>query len=113
MVQAKRVVPLAVTSLKRLAALTSVPTIAESGFPGFEVTNNHGILAPARTPAPIVNALNAEIQNMLLTEEARARLQSQGVEPAGSTPQEFGDIVKKELARWTRVIREAGISVNP
>jgi tripartite-type tricarboxylate transporter receptor subunit TctC len=102
-----------VTSLNRLDALATVPTVAESGFPGFEVTNNHGILAPAATAARVVAVLNAEIQNMLLTEDAKARLQSQGVEPAGGTPEEFGNIVKAELARWTRVIREARITVDP
>ena len=73
MVQAKRVVPLAVTSLNRLGAAPAIPTIAESAVPGFQVTNNHGILAPAGTPARIVKALNAEIQAMLLTEDAEER----------------------------------------
>ena len=113
MVQAKRVVALGVTSLNRLGAAPAIPTIAESGFPGFEVINNHGILAPAGTPRGIVKVLNAEIQSMLRTEEAKARLQSQGVEPAGSTPEEFGNIVKAEFARWTKVIREARITVGP
>ena len=112
MIQAKRVQPLAVTSAKRMGPLPSVPTVAESGFPGFEVTNNHGILAPARTPASIIKLLNAEVQAMLQTEAARTRLSTQGLEVIGSTPEEFRAIVKAELTRWTRVIKEAGIAVN-
>ena len=112
MIQAKRVNALAVTSAKRIGPLPAVPTVAESGFPGFEVTNNHGILAPGGTPAPIVKLLNGEIQSLLQTEEARAKLSTQGLEVVGSTPEEFRNIVKAELERWTRVIREARITVN-
>ncbi|HYC47249.1 MAG TPA: tripartite tricarboxylate transporter substrate binding protein [Burkholderiales bacterium] len=112
MIQAKRVQPLAVTSAKRLGPLPNVPTVAEGGFSGFEVTNNHGILGPAGVAAPIVKLLNAEIQGLLQTEEARAKLASYGLEVAGSTPEEFRRIVQSEFSRWTRVIREAGIVVK-
>ena len=112
MIQAKRVQPLAVTSAKRLGPLPNVPTVAEQGFPGFEVTNNHGILAPAGTPPAIVKVLNAEIQGMLQAEDVRAKLSTQGLEIAGSTPEQFRAITKAELDRWTRVIREARIVVN-
>ena len=112
MIQAKRAHALAVTSANRLGALPGVPTIAESGFPGFEVTNNHGILAPAGTPAAVIRLLNAEIRAMLQMEDVKAKFPALGLEAAGSTPEEFRDIVKAELARWTRVIKEAKISPN-
>ncbi len=112
MIQAKRVNALAVTSANRLGALPGVPTVAESGFPGFEVTNNHGILAPAGTPASVVRLLNAEIRNMLQMEDVKSKFPALGLEAAGSTPEEFRDIVKAELVRWTRVIKDANISAN-
>jgi tripartite-type tricarboxylate transporter receptor subunit TctC len=112
MIQAKRVQPLAVTSAKRLGPLPNVPTVAEQGFAGFEVTNNHGIMGPAGVPPAIVKLLNTEIQGMLQTEDVRAKLLTQGLEIAGSTPEEFRAITKAELDRWTRVIREARITVN-
>jgi tripartite-type tricarboxylate transporter receptor subunit TctC len=112
MIQAKRVNALAVTSANRLGALPGVPTVAESGFPGFEVTNNHGILAPAGTPVSVVRLLNAEIRSLLQMEDVKAKFPALGLEAAGSTPEEFRDIVKAELARWTRVIKDANISAN-
>jgi tripartite-type tricarboxylate transporter receptor subunit TctC len=112
MVQAKRVTALAVTGASRLGPLPGVPTIAEAGFPGFEVTNNHGILAPAGTPPGIVKLLNAEIRGMLQQEEVKARFPALGLEAAGSTPEEFRTIVKAELTRWTRVIKEMNIGGN-
>jgi len=111
-VQAKRLNALAVTSAKRLGALPDVPTVAESGFPGFNVTNNHGILAPAGTPASVVKLLNAEIRTLLQIEEVKAKFPVLGLETAASTPEEFRDIVKAELEKWTRVIKEANIKAN-
>ena len=111
-VQAKRLNALAVTSAKRLGALPEVPTVAESGFAGFNVVNNHGILAPAGTPASVVRLLNAEIQKMLQMDDVKAKFPALGLEAAGSTPDEFRDIVKAELARWTRVIKDANITAN-
>lgn len=111
-VQAKRVNALAVTSAKRLGAVPDVPTVAESGFPGFDVTNNHGIVAPAGTPAAIVKLLNAEIQTMMRIEEIRAKFPTLGLEPAPSSSEEFTGIVRAELIKWTRVIKDANIKAN-
>ena len=111
-VQAKRLNALAVTGAKRLGVLPDVPTVAESGFPGFDVVNNHGILAPAGTPASVVKLLNAEIRRMLQLDDVKAKFPTLGLEAAGSTPDEFRDIVKAELARWTRVIKDANITAN-
>jgi tripartite-type tricarboxylate transporter receptor subunit TctC len=111
-VQAKRLNALAVTSLKRLGPLPDVPTVAESGFPGFNVVNNHGILAPAGTPMSVVRLLNAEVQKMLQMDDIKAKFPALGLEAAGSTPDEFRDIVIAELTRWTRVIKDANITAN-
>jgi len=112
LVQAKRVHALAVTSPKRLGALPDVPSVAESGYPGFSVINNHGIVAPAGTPVPIVRLLNAEVRALLQNEEIRTKFPPLGLEPAASTPEEFTEIVKSELAKWTRVIKDANIKAN-
>ena len=112
LVQTKRVHALAVTSPKRLGALPDVPSVAESGYPGFSVINNHGIVAPAGTPVPIVRLLNAEVRAMLQNEEIRTKFPPLGIEPAASTPEEFTEIVKSELAKWTRVIKDANIKAN-
>ena len=112
LVQAKRVHALAVTSPKRLGALPDVPSVAESGYPGFSVINNHGIVAPAGTPVPIVRLLNAEVRAMLQNEEIRTKFPPLGLEPAASTQEEFTEIVKSELAKWTRVIKDANIKAN-
>lgn len=111
-VQAKRLNALAVTGPKRLGPLPDVPTVAESGFPGFNVTNNHGIVAPAGTPPAIVKLLNAEIRALVQTEEMKAKFPALGLEPAPSTPEEFTAIVKSELEKWTRVIKDANIKAN-
>jgi tripartite-type tricarboxylate transporter receptor subunit TctC len=112
LVQAKRLNALAVTSAKRLGPLPAVPTLGESGHPGLVVTNNHGILAPRGTPESVVKLLNDEIHRLLQTDEARASFAVRGLEPAASTPNEFRAIVAAELARWTRIIKEARIAGN-
>jgi tripartite-type tricarboxylate transporter receptor subunit TctC len=112
MAQAKRVNALAVTSAKRLSAVPTVPTVAESGFPGYDVTNNHGIVAPAGTPVSVVRLLSGEIQAMMRVEEIRSKFPPLGLEPAASTPEEFTSIVRAELEKWTRVIKEANIKAN-
>jgi tripartite-type tricarboxylate transporter receptor subunit TctC len=112
LVQAKRINALVVSGAKRLGPLPTVPTIGESGFPGVEVTNNHGILAPAGTPPRIVKLLSEEINALLRTDEAISGLASRGLDVAGSTPEQFRAIVAAELVRWTRVIKEAKITAN-
>ena len=85
LISAKRVVALAVTSPKRTAALPDVPTVAESGYPGYDVKNTFGIFAPAKTPAAIVQLLNGEIRSIVAMEDVRAKLVSSGVDPGSST----------------------------
>ena len=112
LVQAKRINALVVSGAKRLGPLPAVPTIGESGFPGIEVTNNHGILAPAGTPQRIVKLLSEEINALLRTEDARAGLALRGLDVAASTPEQFRSIVAAELVRWTRVIKDAQITAD-
>jgi tripartite-type tricarboxylate transporter receptor subunit TctC len=100
---------LAVTTPQRSALLPDVPTVAESGLPGFEVQQNYGVLAPARTPRDIVNRLNQEIANVMRTEDARTRLLADGSEVKVSTPEEFEKAITAEIAKWSKVIKQAGI----
>ena len=100
---------LAVTTPQRFVLLPNVPTVAESGLPGFEVQQLYGVLAPAGTPREIVNRLNQEIAKVMQTEDSRSRLLAEGSEVKLSTPAEFEKAIIAEIAKWTKVIREAGI----
>ena len=111
-VKAGRVKALAVTSAKRLATLPEIPSIAESGLPGYEYMPWMGICAPAGTPKEIIARLNAEIAKILRTQEARDWFADQGGEPIIETPEEFAAFIKTEHARWGNIIREAGIKVE-
>jgi len=96
---------------KRVRSLPDLPALAET-LPGFNNTTWYGLLAPAGTPAAIVNKLNAEMKHAVADAEFAKQLDTLGLEPASSTPQEFGDMIRTELARWTKVIRDAGIQAN-
>jgi tripartite-type tricarboxylate transporter receptor subunit TctC len=111
-IRAGRVRALAITSAKRSAVSPDLPTVAESGLPGFEVIGWFGWLAPAATPKPIVNRLHAEIVRALKAPDVRERLLSQSTEPVGNTPAEFGAFMKSEHAKWSKVIRAANIRVE-
>jgi tripartite-type tricarboxylate transporter receptor subunit TctC len=99
----------AVTSLKRAAALPEVPTVAESGLPGFEATAWVGMVAPRGTPRAIVQRVNADILAELADKDMIAQLAAQGLEPAGSTPEALGQHIRAEVEHWRKVIREAGV----
>ncbi|MFN0314030.1 MAG: Bug family tripartite tricarboxylate transporter substrate binding protein [Burkholderiales bacterium] len=111
-VKSGRVRALAVTGAKRLATLPDIPTIAESGMPGYEYTSWMGICAPAGTPREIIARLNTEIEKILRTQEARDWFAGQGGEPIIETPEEFGAFIKTEYSRWGKIIREADIRVE-
>lgn len=97
---------LGVCSAKRLAVLPNVPTIAESGLPGFEVNSWMGIVAPAHTPSDVVTRLNGEMNAMLKLADVKAIFASIGYEPTSSTPEELGDRIKKEVVLWKKVLGE-------
>ena len=100
---------IAVTTLKRSSAFPELPTIAESGLAGYDASTWGGILAPARTPKGVVDKLNGSINAALKLEDVRTRLMSAGIEIQGGTPAEFGDVIKAEIDKWGRIVKEAGI----
>ena len=108
-VRANRIRALGVTSLKRTSLAPDIPTIDESGLRGFELQQFYSVVAPAGTPAEIVQRLNQEIVQRLPSEDVRARLAGEGVEVQTSTPAELGKLTAEQFAKWTRVIRQAGI----
>lgn len=103
---------LAVTGRERSAALPGVPTVAESGVPGYEVSAWFGFFAPAGTPTAVVNALNAETVRAMQQPDLRARLASLGADPLTSTPDQFAAFVKDELAKWAGVVKSSGMKVD-
>ena len=103
---------LGVTTAKRAAAAPDVPTIAESGVKGFNVSNWQGVLAPAKTPAAIVSRLNQHILAALKQPGMTEALAAQGLEPAGGTPAEFSALMKSEIAKYTQVVKAARITVD-
>jgi tripartite-type tricarboxylate transporter receptor subunit TctC len=111
-IQSGKVRPLAVTTAKRSPAFPDLPTIAEAGVQGFEATTWHGIFVPAGTPAAIVSRLNAEINSALQLPDVRNLLGTMGADISGGTPQELADHVQREIAKWAKVINNAGIKLN-
>jgi tripartite-type tricarboxylate transporter receptor subunit TctC len=103
---------IAVTSLKRSASLPETPTIAESGWPGFEAITWFGFVAPAKTPAPIIKELNANINFILKMPEVRSKLMGEGGEILGGTPEQFSALLTKDTARWARVIQDANVKID-
>ncbi len=101
-----------VTSAQRSTAPPDVPTIAESGLKNYICTTWYGVWAPARTPAAIVNRVNQAIQKVSGQADVRTSLQNAGIEPEGSTPAQFGDLVRADLAKWSKLIRDAGIKAQ-
>jgi tripartite-type tricarboxylate transporter receptor subunit TctC len=103
---------LGVTSGKRTQALPEVPTIAESGVAGFDVSPWFGILAPAHTPPAVITRLHDETVKVLRLQAIRERFVRDGVDPVGSTPQEFAAFIRSEAQKWAKAVRESGASVD-
>jgi tripartite-type tricarboxylate transporter receptor subunit TctC len=103
---------LAVTSLRRSSAAPELPAIAESGYPGFEVTAWFGLLAPARTPATIVHKLYLETVKALALPDLRTKFAGLGLEGIGNSPDEFAAVIKAEIPKWAKVIKDAGIKAD-
>ena len=100
---------IAVTSLRRSRAAPEVPTIAESGYPGFDVTVWYGLLAPARTPGAIVSKLHGEAVRALALADVRAKFDNLGVEALGNSPGEFAAVIKSGIPKWAKIIKASGI----
>jgi len=111
-VRDKRLKMLAVTTARRMSQFPDVPTLAEQGMPGFEVGAWQGVMVPAKTPRAVVDRLSAEINKALQHPEVKAKLALQGAEPLGSSPDEYAAYVKSELARWARVVKQTGITLE-
>jgi tripartite-type tricarboxylate transporter receptor subunit TctC len=103
---------IAVSSAKRAEVAPEIPTVAESGLPGFEVIAWYNMFAPARTPRPIVNRLNAEINRILQQPDVRERFHTLGVSPLSGSPDDLGKYLKFEVDRWAKLIKERGIKLD-
>ncbi len=110
--RAGRVRGLAVTGASRSAALPELPTIAEAGVPGYEATTWTGIVAPVGVPKPIVDRLNAEINKATATQSLREKLAAIGSEAAAGTPEQFGELIRRESAKWADVVKRSGAKVD-
>ena len=111
-VKSGRLRAIAVTSAKRSPLLPDLPTVAELGLPGFDVTSWYGVFAPAALPQALLARLNGDVVAVLGTADTKERLSSLGAEPAPMTPDEFGRYVRDEIAKWARVVRESGAKVD-
>ncbi|MBX3650895.1 MAG: tripartite tricarboxylate transporter substrate binding protein [Burkholderiales bacterium] len=107
-VKSGKVRPVAVTTAKRSQAMPDLPTIAEAGVKGYEAATWYGLLAPARTPKPVIDRLHGDVVK-ILAGPTRQRLEAQGFEPDGGTPAAFAAYIKSEIAKWAKVIKDAGI----
>jgi len=112
MVQSNRIRALAVTSKNRSKLIPDVPTVAESGYPGFEAVAWHSVLAPAKTPSAIIQLLNRELQEVLKDPEVKDRLQSYGLEIVGGSSKDFADYIRTEIIKWKKIIQEAQIKLD-
>jgi tripartite-type tricarboxylate transporter receptor subunit TctC len=112
-IRANKLRALAVTSAVRATSLPDVPTIAEAGLPGYDASSWYGLLAPAKTPAPIVAALQAAVAKAMRVPELRERLLNEGLEPVGSTPEAFATALRVDTAKWADLAKRADISPNP
>jgi tripartite-type tricarboxylate transporter receptor subunit TctC len=104
--------PVAVTSLKRSVVLPEMPTVAESGYPGFETAAWQGLLGPAKLPEPVLQRLNAAAAKAARDPVLKQRLLGDGSEPVGNTPEEFRTWATEEIAKWAKVVKLIGVKVD-
>ena len=107
-----RLRPLAVTSSRRSSAVPVLPTVAESGFPGFEATVWFGLLGPADIPAPIVRKLHLETVSVLALTDVRAKFADFGIDVIASSPDEFAALIQSEIPKWAKLIKASGIKAD-
>src|SRR5688572_4422901 len=111
-VKAKRVRAIAVTTPERVAAAPDLPTVAESGVPGYEVTNWHGLIGPKGLPRPVVDRLNAEVNKIIKAKDMDEKLQANGVSAGGGNPELLYDLIRREIDQWRKVVTAAGVKVQ-
>jgi tripartite-type tricarboxylate transporter receptor subunit TctC len=107
-----RVKVLATTGARRFSAMPDLPTVAESGVPGYEATSWQGVVVPAKTPKAIVAKLHTEISKALRSPDIGERLALEGSEPGGNTPDEFAAFIKREIAKWAKVVKDSGLKAE-
>jgi tripartite-type tricarboxylate transporter receptor subunit TctC len=105
-------VAIAVTSPQRLAVLPEVPTVAESGYPGFEVDNMYGVLAPHGTPPEVVRKLHHDIVRELQQPEVRKALEAASIDIVANSPEEFARYIESEYTKWAQVVKDSGARVE-
>jgi hypothetical protein len=111
-VRSGRLRAVAVTGRVRSAVMPELPTVAESGLPGFEAGSWYGALAPARTPKAVVARLSAEIATALTSSEVREKLKAQGVDAVGNTPEQFATYIRQEIVKWAKVLQAANVKAD-
>ena len=111
-IKAGKLRPLAVTSAKRSSSLPDVPTVAESGFKGFDVSTWYGVFAPAGTPAAVVSTLNAEVNKLLETADVKAAIHAQGAEPEAMSAAQFNTLLKADYAKWKGIVEASGAKIE-
>jgi tripartite-type tricarboxylate transporter receptor subunit TctC len=107
-----RMVAIAVTSPRRLEVLPDVPTVAESGYPGFQVDNMYGLLAPKGTPPDVLQKLNADVVQLLQKPDVKKPLETATIEIVADTPEDFARYIEAEYVKWAKVVKESGAQVN-
>jgi tripartite-type tricarboxylate transporter receptor subunit TctC len=112
MLKAGRVRALGVTSAKRIATLPDVPTIAETGLPGYEVTNWYGVMAPAGLPKDILAKLHADLVKVMKQPDVQQRFAAEGGDATPNTPEQFAAFIRNEIAKWAKAVRESGAKVD-
>ncbi|MGB9148908.1 MAG: tripartite tricarboxylate transporter substrate binding protein [Burkholderiales bacterium] len=103
---------LAITTAKRSATMPDLPTVAESGLPGYDVVTWYGMLAPAATPKDIVSRMNTEVLKILQTPEFKQRLTDISSEPGDTTPEKFADLIRSDTVKWAKVVKESGATID-
>jgi tripartite-type tricarboxylate transporter receptor subunit TctC len=103
---------LAVTTAKRSQTIPDVPTLAESGLAGFDVAQWYGVIVPAGTPGEITAKLHAEIVELVKLPDIRARMMDFGADPVGSTPAQFSDLIRSEIAKYQKIVKATKITIN-
>jgi tripartite-type tricarboxylate transporter receptor subunit TctC len=103
---------LAATSLKRSAAFPDLPTVAESGLPGYDAVLTYGLVAPGGTPRPIIDKLSKALREVLATDEVKKRLAQEGAEPMSTSPEEYAAVIDREDTKWSAIIKSAGIKAK-
>jgi tripartite-type tricarboxylate transporter receptor subunit TctC len=112
MLKAGRVRALGVTSTKRIATLPNVPTLAETGLPGYDVTNWYGVMAPAGIPRDVLGKLHADLVTVLRQPEVQQRFAAEGGDATPNTPEQFATFIRGEIAKWGRAVKESGAKID-